>query len=144
MASRSRRVHPRLLAILLILVAPAAVLADGDGTEPSQPPPAAETAPDLTYALGGVTISWDLGNKRFQAPTAEQAARIAAAFAAPAAEEKIEVEKLPDGTEKARIPAHLLSASIVRVVPDGELVGFCAEPGVEIPVFSAEETEEER
>ncbi len=139
MTPRSPRFH-LLLIFLLILVVPAAVSANDSGTEPTDEAPAAP-APDRIYSLSGVTISWDLENEKFHAPTAAQAARISAAFASPSPAEKIEIETLPDGTEKARVPVYLFSASAVRVGSEGELAGYCAEPGAEIssPAANAEE-----
>ena len=137
MAPRPSRNH---LLLILILLLPATALASGGETAPDGKPPAAD-ATDRIYAVSGVTISWDLENERFRAPTAAEAARLAAAFAPPASEEEIKVETLPDGTEKVRVPFYLLSASQVGVGSEGEMAGFCEEPatGTTKPAAGVEE-----
>ncbi len=129
-----------LLSLLLILTLPAAVPASDGDAEPSEKD-TATPAPDRIYAASGVTISWDLENEKFHAPSAAQAARLAAAFAPPEPEEKIEIETLPDGSEKARVPLYLMSASAVRV-NEGEIAGYCSQPGVESPAPAAGPEEE--
>lgn len=91
---------------------------------------------DRVYVMNGVTISWDLDRKQMREPTAQQAAQLAEQFRAwmeakmgsdaglPLATE-VEVETLPNGVKRARLPAYLMNAVLVRVDDDGHLVEQC-------------------
>ena len=93
---------------------------------------------ELHHVADGATISWDLDARRFRAPTAEQAARLAAelhrwtqtkaaAGEGPFPAEEVVVETLPDGMKKARLPLRLMHAAVLRLGPGGEGAGVCAE-----------------
>lgn len=123
--------------LALALALPAMLQAAGE-----EPAPGDEAvAPDArTYALNGVTITWDLEARRFRAPTAAEAARIAEEFSRMMAERfahgqgalapadtSLEVRTLPSGAKMVRVPVHLINASVVRQNAGGELQNLCLD-----------------
>lgn len=102
---------------------------------------AASRSDERVYVLDGATISWDLGSGRLHPPTAEQAARLAEAMQlwreSKAAEEpgrwsvdEIEVETLPNGVRRARLPLAMMNFAVLNFAAGrgtGEAAGLCAE-----------------
>lgn len=133
-------VQPRTALVWLLalaLVLPAMAQAAGDELATGDEAVASATH---TYALNGVTITWDLETQRFRAPTAAEAARIAEEFnrmmaerfahgqgALAPADSSLEVRTLPNGTKMVRVPVNLLNASIVRVDGAGEMQNLCLD-----------------
>lgn len=145
MTSRSRLLPFRqLLGLTLALCALMLVTAAG-ADEPAGPTTDGEGKAAASHTVvNGVTITWNQQESRFQAPNAEQAAKLGEAFqeaiaakltkerglfAAP--EKAIEIVTLPDGIEGARLPLTLLSTSIVRTTPDGHFAGSCIDSPAE-------------
>ena len=145
MPSRSRPIPLRqalwtsALALGLMLgFHPIAVADDERPVPPEEAGEDHDAGADLLYVADGATISWDLDARRFRAPTAEQAARLAGelrrwtqtkagAGERPFMAEDVVVEALPDGMKKARLPLRLLNAAVLRLGPGGEGAGVCAE-----------------
>ena len=148
MPSKSRLIHlvPTALFVLALLPGlPTAAFAEEPSASPEAETAAEEaeapgkTGTERVYLMNGATITWDLEQKRFRPPTAEQAANLAEQFRAWAearlADEgaalpftkEIVVEELPDGMKKARLPIQMLNAAMVRIGAEGELAGMCSE-----------------
>ncbi len=97
------------------------------------------TAADQTQATpsNGVVIRWNLANQQFEAPSAEQSARLYAELQrrlagdvsakAGFASGPMSVETLPNGMVRARLPFDLLNLSIVRVGTDGSFAESCTQ-----------------
>lgn len=132
-------------AALLLLSAPVAAQAEEAATAPPEAAieTAATEAPQV-YQANGVTITWNLGAQRYEAPSAELAEKIAEDLRARLAERKegrvagilapageVETRVLANGTVQGRLSADLLSASVVRVDADGALVGQSCVEGVD-------------
>lgn len=128
------------LACLAVLAVSLPAMAEGTETEAG-----GETATTpRTATVNGVTVTWDLDSRRFRSPSAAEAARIAEEFnrmmaerfahgkgaLAPAGGEA-EVRTLPSGAKAARLPVHLLNASLVRVEADGRPRNLCVDSPVQ-------------
>lgn len=96
------------------------------------------TAPRV-YQMNGITIAWDQDKKAYRSPTAEEALAISREFnkwieaqfgagdGLMPTGRTVEVKTLDSGMLMARLPAHLLSASVVRVDENGKFVTDCAD-----------------
>lgn len=127
-----RRSSRTLWIAALLALASLPVLADEAGT--AAPDQAPADGAERVYVLDGATISWDLDRRRFHPPTARQASRLAeelrrwldakqAGGEGRFATKEIEVETLPGGVKRARLPLSLMSFAVV----DGEGLDYCAE-----------------
>ena len=100
-------------------------------------PAAAATDEAPAVATNGVVIHWNADSRRFEAPSAEQAARLWAelqrrlsgevATKAGLASGPTSVERLPNGMIRARLPFNLLNLSIIRVGTDGSFAESCTQ-----------------
>lgn len=145
------------LAALLLLSAPVAAQAEEAATVPPEAAtnPVEAQAPQVHHA-NGVTITWNLGAERYEAPSAELAEKIAedfrtrlaertegrvAGILAPAGE--VQTRVLSDGTVQGRLSADLLSASVVRVDEGGAFVGQSCVEGVDAIAAALTASEDE-
>jgi len=136
--SLRRSVRGRCAAGLLVLgglCAPAALL--GQEAPPAEGRVTAETSSANPVAAHGLTVSWNKGAGRFEAPSPERMAKISEAFArmfaAPEGQEKkLEVRTLANGMKMAKLPLSLLSASVVRVDDSGRPSGQVCVDGARV------------
>jgi len=130
-SQRPARRTLRALAVATLAVAGLAALAVF-GTPAAM---AADEAPAV--ATNGVVIHWNNASQQFEAPSAEQAARLFAelqrrlsgevATRAGLASGPASVEKMPNGMLRARLPFNLLNLSIVHVGADGSMAESCTQ-----------------
>ncbi len=130
-ASRARQARRRAtwLSVALALLASAAIAA---GDEAKEPPRSTERS----YVVGRTTLNWKLDASRLPAASRERAARMAEAFSDLVAgrvdakdrrDEEIEVKVLADGTKRARVPAYLINAALLRYGTDTDSALVCTD-----------------
>ena len=147
------RLTPRLRSSAIALLGVAALLAAtprpaGAGEPASGPAAAPQTAHSQATqaqlrspaASHGVVITWNEAANRFESPAADQAAELARQLRSVLAgeaghraglAEKVQVEVLPSGLARARVPASLLDLSVIRPAGDGTFAPVCSQGPVE-------------
>ena len=128
---RPARRIPRVLGAAALVVAALGALV----VLAAAPATAADEAP--AAATNGVVIHWNSANQQFEAPSAEQAARLWAelqsrlsgevASKAGLASGPVSTETLPNGMTRARLPLDLLNLSVVHVAADGSFAESCTQ-----------------
>lgn len=101
--------------------------------------------------LSGVTIAWNAETGKFEAPSSEQMAEIGKGFLGMAEgpgdlagdADEVEVKTLANGMKMANLPFRLMSASVVRVDEDGNLVSEHCVDGADVPKALSLETVDE-
>ena len=142
---RPARRIPRVLGVAALVVAALGTLA----VLAAAPAAAADKAP--AAATNGVVIHWNSASQQFEAPSAEQTARLWAelqsrlsgevASKAGLASGPVSTEKLPNGMTRARLPLDLLNLSVVRVGADGSFAESCTqESPAEVDLAAGAET----
>lgn len=99
------------------------------------PATAAGEAPAV--AAKGVVINWNSAQAKFEAPTAEQSARLFAEFQrrlqgglatrAGLATGPVSTETMPNGMTRAQLPFSLLNLSVIHVAADGSFAESCTQ-----------------
>ncbi len=143
------RLTPRLRGCAIALLGVAALLAatprpaaagePASGTAASSPAPhsrATQAQLRSPAAAHGVVITWNESAKRFESPAAEQASELARELRSLLAgetgrraglAEKVEVEVLPNGLARARVPASLMNLSVIRPAGGGTFAPVCSQ-----------------
>lgn len=99
------------------------------------PATAADEAPAVS--TNGVVINWNPVSRQYEAPTAEQAARLFAELQRRLAGEvatriglasgPVSLETLPNGMTRARLPLDMLNLSVIHVEADGSFAESCTQ-----------------
>lgn len=147
MMSETQR-GPLVFVLLVSLLAGLAMVATADDQQPmtQEEKVAALEAAEVKHAeafapevhnVNGVRIAWDVTSKTYRSPTADEMAVLAekfnewvlskAADGLMPTEEKVEIKTLDNGLRTAKVPAHFLSAAVVRVDENGKFVTDCAD-----------------